>query len=177
MPEPQSVRVTLSLQAFRTLLQRGVGVPQATCVGVREFLQVTLGIEADYVEERLQTVFLDGRPVDDLDRTLVGPGAALALSGAMPGLAGATMRRGGYYARMREGITHSGAAGEEGKGGAGIVIVKLFNRPLADLAESLTDLPLLVPADALDALDGRGSETTDGEWVRVAVTLVGERQT
>jgi len=78
---------------------------------------------------------------------------------------------------MREGITHSGAAGEEGKGGAGIVIVKLFNRPLADLAESLTDLPLLVPADALDALDGRGSETTDGEWVRVAVTLVGERQT
>ena len=109
MPEAQSVRVPLSLQAFRTLLQRGVGIPQAICVGVREFLQETLGIEAEYVEDRLQTVFLDGRPIDDLDRTMVGPGAVLALSGAMPGLAGATMRRGGYYARLREGITYSGA--------------------------------------------------------------------
>jgi len=173
MPGGRVLRVTLSPQAFRTLLQRGVGVPQGACVGVREFLQEILGIEAGYVEERLQTVFLDGRPIDDLDRTLVGPGAVLALSGAMPGLAGATMRRGGYYARMREGITHPGAAAEEEGEGPGIVTVKLFNRPLADLAESLAELTLLVPADALDERD---SETTDGEWVRVAVTLVGERQ-
>ena len=168
MPEAPTVPVTLPRHAFIVLLQRGVGIPDGTGLTVREFLQETLGIDALYVEERLQTVFLEGHPVDDLDRALVRPGAVLALSGAMPGLAGATMRRGGYYARMREGISYSGADAAEGDGRTSFVVVKLFNRPLADLAETLAARPLLVPADAIDGLD---PEAADGGWVRLAVTL------
>jgi len=168
MPEAPTVRVTLSRHVFKALLQRGVGIPDGTGVRVREFLQETLGIDAAYVEERLQTVFLDGQPVDDFDRAVVRPGAVLALSGAMPGLVGATMRRGGYYARMREGITHAETDTADGGGHKSFVVVKLFNRPLADLAETLAARPLLVPADAIDGLD---PEAADGDWVRLAVTL------
>ena len=168
MDEAPTVRVTLSRPAFKALLQRGIGIPDGTGTSVREFLLRALGIDPAYVEERLQTVFLDGHPVDDFDRTQVCPGAVLALSGAMPGLAGATMRRGGYYARMREGITHVGTAPTEGSTEEGVVIVKLFNRPLADLAETLANRPLLVAGDALEDLDPEAAE--DG-WVVVAVTL------
>ena len=92
----------------------------------------------------------------------------LALSGAMPGLVGATMRRGGYYARMREGITHEETGKADGGGEQGFVVVKLFNRPLADLTETLAARPLLAPADALDGLE---PEAAEGDWVRLAVTL------
>ena len=168
MPQAPTVRVTLSRQLFKALLQRGVGIPEGIGTSVREFLQETLGIDAAYIEEKLQTVFLDGHPVDDFDRTVVRAGAALALSGAMPGLVGATMRRGGYYARMREGITHAGSDTEDGGGENGVVVVKLFNRPLADLAETLAARPLLAPADAIEGLD---PDSADGGWVRLAVTL------
>jgi molybdopterin converting factor small subunit len=168
MGEAPTIRVTLSQPAFKALLQRGIGIPDGHGTSVREFLQRTLGIDPAYVEEQLQTVFLDGHPVDDFDRARVRPGAVLALSGAMPGLAGATMRRGGYYARMREGITHAGAQQTEGRAEAGVVIVKLFNRALADLAETLANRPLLVPGDAIDGLDPEAA--VDG-WVLVDVAL------
>ena len=168
MPEVPALRVRLSRPAFKALLQRGVGIPDGTGGSVRDFLQETLGIDAEYIEEKLQTVFLNGQPVDDFDRAIVRPGAVLALSGAMPGLAGATMRRGGFYARMREGITPAGTDTVGGGGEKGVVVVKLFNRPLADLAEALAAHPLLAPADALDGLDPEGTE--EG-WVRLTVTL------
>jgi hypothetical protein len=158
----------LPTQTFKDWLQRGVGIPQEAELTVRAFLLDVLGIDPGYVEEKLQTVFLDGRPVDDFDRALVRPGAILALSGAMPGLAGATLRRGGYYARLREGITHGGTEDVGKKGGEGMVVVKLFNRPLADLTGTFASLPLLVPADALEDPDSR---VAPGEWIRVAVTL------
>jgi hypothetical protein len=163
-----AVRVTLSRSAFKVLLQRGVGIPDGTGASVRAFLQGTLGIDPAYIEEQLQTVFLDGHPVDDFDGPRVRPGAVLALSGAMPGLAGATMRRGGYYARMREGITHAGSHQAQEGAEEGVVVVKLFNRTLSDLADTLASRPLLVPGDVLDGLD---PETGVDGWILVAVTL------
>jgi hypothetical protein len=81
----------------------------------------------------VQTVFLDGKPVDDLDRTTIPAGATLALSAAMPGLVGATLRRGGYYAPLRSEITcreqPTRAATE-----ASMVRVKLFNLLAPELA-------------------------------------------
>jgi hypothetical protein len=168
MGEAPRVRVTLSRPAFRALLQRGIGIPDRTGTSVRDFLQGTLGIDPAYVEDQLQTAFLDGHPVDDFDRAQVRPGVVLALSGAMPGLAGATMRRGGYYARMREDISHAGTSRKEGSAEEGVIIVKLFNRPLGDLAEELAKRPLLVPGDALTPPHPEAE--VDG-WVLVTVTL------
>jgi hypothetical protein len=168
MPEAPAIPLTLPRHAFKALLQRGVGISGGAGATVREFLEDVLGIDATYVEEKLQTVFLDGQPVDDLDRAVVRPGAVLALSGAMPGLAGATMRRGGYYARMREGITHEGHDPADRVQEDGIVVVKLFNRPLADLAETLAARPLLARHGTVEGLE---PETGEGGWVRLALTL------
>ena len=176
MSEGEAPQLSLSPPAWAAMLQRGVGIPHDAVTTVREFLQECLGIDPGYVEERLQTVFVDGRPVDDLDRSSVGPGRVLALSGAMPGLAGATMRRGGYYARLREDITHPGTPTLNQEEDGGFVVLKLFNRPLADLAELMTARPLLVPGHALKGWglergEIHGREVFAGQWVRVVVTL------
>jgi hypothetical protein len=74
----------------------------------------------------IQTVFLDGMPVDDMEGVSIKQGSTVALSGPMPGVAGATLRRGGYYSSMRKEIS----CRPEATGGnlkRGTVIVKLFN--------------------------------------------------
>ncbi|MEJ2672784.1 MAG: hypothetical protein P8168_11415 [Deltaproteobacteria bacterium] len=74
----------------------------------------------------MQTIFLNGKAVDDLDATSVGPGDTLALSAALPGLVGATMRRGGYLAGLRANISQ-GEQDQALAGGECLVKLKLFN--------------------------------------------------
>jgi len=92
---------TVPLAEFLLLLMTGVGVAIGGPCTPREFLRGRLGLSADEIERRVSTVCLDGHPVDDLDDCLLGDGSRLALSGALPGLAGACLRRGGALASMR----------------------------------------------------------------------------
>ena len=106
-------RLQLTLRAegiplFLTLLQKGFMMDVKVGCSLRSLLVDQLGIAAEYVEGRIQTIFVDGKPVDDLDRTAIRDGSTLALSSALPGLLGATLRRGGYYAAMRSQSTHRG---------------------------------------------------------------------
>ena len=168
MNEAGIVSVELPRHAFKALLQRGVGIAGGVGSTVRDFLHRTVGIDESYIDGELQTVFLDHQPVDDFDRAVIGPGAVLALSGAMPGLVGATMRRGGYYARMREGITHAGDDAAAGRQGDGVVTLKLFNKPLADLTDILARRTLVVAPGAIEELGAM-----NGGRIRVAVTIAG----
>jgi hypothetical protein len=59
-------------------------------------------------------------------------GSVVALSGAMPGLAGAVFRRGGVYASFRSNIA-SASKHFKGIAGEGTVLLKLFNQAAADL--------------------------------------------
>ena len=102
-------RVVVSSAApddFEILLQGGVFVPAQGVCTLRELLCEQMEVCGDYAKERIQTIFLNGSVVDDFDTTIIREGSRLALSAAMPGLVGATMRRGGYYAAMRQGITY-----------------------------------------------------------------------
>ena len=56
---------------------------------VKTMLNNTLGMDDNYVEDRIKTIFLDAKPVDDINTACINDGSVLALSGAMPGLAGA----------------------------------------------------------------------------------------
>src|SRR6185369_18094764 len=94
------------LRAFYPMLQQGVNVPATVGCTLKSLLCDQFAIPADYVTDRITTVFLDNRPVDDLDRAIVQDGSRVTLSAAMPGLVGATMRRGGFYAALRQGISH-----------------------------------------------------------------------
>jgi hypothetical protein len=136
------------LDAVPPLLQGGFQIEVETGKSVRELLTSQWGIPDEVIESRISTVFLDGKPVDDLDRATVHDGSTLALSGAMPGLVGATMRRGGVIAGFRSGITHreSGAPGHAGKG---TIRVKVFNLLIAELMPLFLARGILVAADRL----------------------------
>lgn len=138
-PPPVPLRVSAeaaSAAGLRVALQEGVGVPGLLPCPIYAFLVEQLGLEPSYVEGRISTIFLDGDVVDDPERAVLRDGSILALSAALPGLVGATLRKGGYYSTMRAGITHrSQAAGEPVA--PGIVQLKLFNLIIAELAPAL----------------------------------------
>ena len=86
---------------FFQLLGQGFRVNVQTGATVKDLLCRQLGIGEDYLAQRIQTIFLNSKVVDDVDSALVAEESTLALSGAMPGLAGAILRSGGIYAAMR----------------------------------------------------------------------------
>jgi len=120
------------IPVFSQLLQNGFWIKGNVGCSVKAFLCGQFGLSPEYLEKRIQTIFLNGDAVDDVEKALVEDGATLSLSAAMPGLAGAVLRKGGYYAAMREQIScreeQSSVSGQPGK-----ILVKLFNMPLQEL--------------------------------------------
>ena len=89
------------------LLRAGFQVEAVTGCTLREFLCIEMEICGDYANRRIQTIFINGRPVDDFDTAQIEDGTELALSGAMPGLVGAMLRRGGGLAHLRDSISYN----------------------------------------------------------------------
>ena len=111
---------------FSALLSQGVTVAVETGVSLENVLCAQLGIDSDYLQDRIKTVFLNGQAVDDVRRAVVKNGAVEAISAAMPGLVGAIMRRGGLYAGFRNGISYR-ATDEQRVVEPGVIRLKLFN--------------------------------------------------
>jgi hypothetical protein len=156
-PAPPELVLTVAPEAAAQLLPLfGEGIEVAGREGgsLEEFLNRELGIPVAYLRERVQTAFLDGRAIDDLAAARAADGATVALSAAMPGLAGAVLRRGGFYADMRRQISH--AAPGAAPGVAQIrVTVKLFNLVARELGRELLARGVTVPAARLRSLLGR----------------------
>ena len=131
------------------VLSGGVGVDVVAGCTVRGLLCDQLAIGPDYVEGRIQTVFLNGKPVDDIDAARVGERCTLALSAAMPGLVGATMRRGGRYAVLRKDISHTGEADCPLEPEPICLTLKLFNLIAAELAPVLLKRGVWIDGDGL----------------------------
>lgn len=146
------------LSTFFPLLQRGVTVQAIVGCSLRELLTGQFGIPADYVTGRITTIFLDNSPVDDLDST-IREGARVTLSAAMPGLVGAVMRRSGFYAALRQGITHAESA-DQVEAASGTVRLKLFNLLLPELAPLILARGILLERSELDGLRGELSATS-----------------
>ncbi len=130
-----SIALTLeqtALSLFAPLLQGGIQVRAALPSSVQSFLCDQIGLEPDYVREKILSIVLDGHPVDDTEKALLRNGSRLALSSGMPGLAGAALRRGSPLASFRGSITHreSAASGTQQEG---VICVKLFNLMMVDL--------------------------------------------
>lgn len=119
-------------EPFYPLLQQGVTVHCRVGCPLGDLLSEQWGIDPEYVRKRVTTIFLNSRAIDNVDTAMVGPGATIALSGAMPGLVGATMRRGGHLAAMRGAMTYQGPSGPAGEQVAPVRI-KLFNLLLREL--------------------------------------------
>jgi len=111
---------------FYQLLSKGFIIHTRTGCTIKELLCGQLGIKDDYLEERIQTIFLDDKTVDDVNFAVILEGSILALSAAMPGVLGATLRKGGRYAPMRRQISHDKDMPSD-LHKKGEVTIKLFN--------------------------------------------------
>jgi hypothetical protein len=191
----------VALPHFYSILQSGFLVKIPGRNSIRGFLCDRLGLPPQYVDERISTVFLDGKPVDDIDSAFIREGATLALSSAMPGLVGATMRRAGYYSAMRNTITYIEPGGSD-SGEPLMFTVKLFNLLLARLgplflqrgvyarALELTRFFIRQPSGFYEGcrgatIDGRDQEITslprhewshETEWVCLVVTTESDNE-
>ncbi|MGD9042846.1 MAG: hypothetical protein PVG06_03990, partial [Desulfobacterales bacterium] len=102
-----SLRITAtSASVFLNMLSAGFSVMASTGCSINEFLRQGWGISEEYINDRIQTIFLDGKAVDDSKSATLQEGATLALSAAMPGMVGSTFRKGGVFAGMRSQISH-----------------------------------------------------------------------
>jgi hypothetical protein len=131
------------IQDFFPLLQRGVMVKVQVGCSIKTMLCKQWGLSTEYVEDRVKTIFLDGKAVDDIDSAIIKDGSTLALSAAMPGLAGAILRRGGPLALLRTQTTHR----EEKKYSSrreGMVVLKLFNLLVRELGPTFLKRAIFV---------------------------------
>lgn len=135
------------LRLFYPLFQEGVEVEVEVGCSIKELLTDQFGIASDYITGRITTLFLNHRAVDDAATALIQDGAVLALSGAMPGLVGATMRSGGHYAAMRGAMTFRNEAIPESC--RGTIKLKLYNLLLAELGPRLLTRGILLTAERL----------------------------
>jgi hypothetical protein len=146
---------------FFLLLQQGVRIRRRVGCTVAAFLQEELGAGPATIE-KIQSIMLDGKPVDDIGSALIHAGAVLALSAAMPGLVGATLRRGGAYSSLRSVISYH-ETGEACKPGEGWISIKLFNLMMAELGPGLLRQGVLVKShDLADLLAERAEEFRQG---------------
>jgi hypothetical protein len=139
---------TEALSKYTTMLQSGiyVEVDQGTTIG--ELLFSLPGFSEEYVKTRVETIFLNGLPADNLQQQLFGKKAVIAISAAMPGLAGAIFRKDGIHASLR--TTTAGKLSSVNAPEAPITIrLKLFNMISKDRGEQLFSNSCVVSAKSL----------------------------
>ena len=86
-----------------------------------------------YLADRISTIFLNGKPLDDVASAVIKDGSTLALSAAMPGLVGATFRKAGCLAAFRGSITYTNRDDASVTCHDGFVTMKLFNLLISEM--------------------------------------------
>jgi hypothetical protein len=132
------------------LLNAGFMINLQVGESVKTLLCGRLGLDQAYFDERIQTLFLNNKPVDDPVTAVVKDGSILALSAAMPGLVGATFRKGGRYSWMRSSISHPDD-NDVTAGKTGWVTVKLFNMILKELGPFFLEAGVWLKGEAIQA--------------------------
>ena len=86
---------------FTLLLQWGACVGCTAGVTIGELLIRQFGIGREYLEKRLSTVFLNGSPVDNIDKTCIESGMTLGSHAPKKGV-----RRGARSLSDADGLNH-----------------------------------------------------------------------
>lgn len=125
-----------SILPYTTLLQTGILVESKPLPTVGEFLCSLPGFTSQYIHERIETIFLNGLPVDDLETIIVGSAPILAISAAMPGLAGAIFRKNGFHAALRTSINND-SSDEAQSSEHLMILLKFFNMIVSERGETI----------------------------------------
>jgi len=147
LPSP-SIRLKMDAAQFSVFvpeLSQGVGLDVQLSCAIEQLVCGELGVAPEYLDDRIQTVFLNSKAIDDVATATVTPGSVLALSAAMPGVAGATLRKGGRYAPMRQAISYETAADPACRT-RGTITLKLFNMIAREIGPAIMQRGVRLPA-------------------------------
>ena len=143
---------------FNPLLHKGVKIGFDTGAAVSGLLCEQMGIDPDFLADRIQTIFLDYKVVDQAETAMLHDGCVLALSAALPGLAGASLRKGGILKSLRSGISYEQEQ-DRGEKGRGRMTLKLFNLLMNDLGPAVLGHGIyLSESDLREFLASRGDD-------------------
>jgi len=143
---------------FFPIMQRGFFVTAWLPCTAGNLLHEQFGIDSAYIAERITTIFLDGKAIDDPDEALVSDHSTIALSAAMPGVVGASMRRGSFYAAMRDAVTYTERE-IPSESFAGVVRIKIFNLLLSELGPGFLKRGIIMTPSELSDLILQHPET------------------
>ena len=133
-----------------------------TGASIENFLCEQIGLDKTYVDKRISTIFLNGQPVDDINKAIIRNNDTLALSGAMPGVIGATLRRDSSLALLRNTITFK-EYGDDAVQDHGLIRLKLFNFISQEVGPLLLQRGLMVDSkDVINLFHDKIFEEVDG---------------
>lgn len=130
------------------LFQRGFLVRVPPGVTLDDVLR-DAGFSRKYLDERVQTIFLDGSVVDEPQSEPVRDGSSIALSAALPGLAGAIFRKGNTLSVLRSATAKRPDTRTE-QGRLGIARIKLYNVVAEEMGPELLGTGVLVKRSELE---------------------------
>ena len=168
MKDISEIELHLSNKATREmcsfLFQSGVLLKVQVGASIKNLLCEQLSLDKTYVDKRISTIFLNSQPVDDISKAIIKSNDTLALSSAMPGLIGATLRRDSHLAPLRDTITFKKYR-RDGIQAYGLIHLKLFNLILQEVGPFLLQRGVMMEFDALiDIFDNKMSEKITGAF-------------
>jgi hypothetical protein len=174
-----------NISVLSPLLQEGFEVTAKVGCDIQSLLCDQFGLMSDYLAHRISTIFLDGKPVDDVASAVVKDGSTLALSAAMPGLVGATFRKAGCLAVFRGTITYQKEDDSTAACHDGCITLKLFNLLISEMGPLFLERGIWVSSHVLrdffgmhqtdvhrifkkikkDGIDLTPNQITDLDWI------------
>jgi len=124
-----------ALPGFNEILQRGFYLINPVGISIEEFLTKQIGLSREYIGHTISTIFLDGKIVHDIGSAIIRRGSVLALSSAMPGFVGASLRSGSIDQSACASSTSREVNSPDSKD-RGVFCLKLFNLPMRELGPS-----------------------------------------
>lgn len=138
VPQPPTITIKLSdegMEKFTTLLQSGIEIETTAGESILSFLEKIPGFTPEYIDNEVQTIFLNGTAMDDVHAPLTESDAVVALSAAMPGLSGAIYRKNSIHSHLRS-VHHTADQAEVNHEKIAIYL-KLFNSIAKDRGAEL----------------------------------------
>lgn len=129
-PDGWTIRIENASPSWKLLMQSGVGVACTVGIPVGKLLETELGLGKENLAA-IDTILLDGMPVDNTTTAVVPDKARLALAAGLPGIAGLALKQGSAVRALRGGITHTGSTSAEP--GRGRIILSLYSLVIESL--------------------------------------------
>ncbi len=147
-----SLKLTIKAAGFHNIsriLQEGFFIYGRCGITVRELLTEECRLDNQIINTKIMTVFLNSKPVDNIDKALIKKETVLALSGALPGLLGAIFRKDSIYSSFRGPISYKNEPENSIKEKSRCKIkIKLFNALIDELGTHFLQMGILIESES-----------------------------